>query len=127
MKKTIILVTLFLNSLVFAYGSKIKGIYAIGVFDQNKNGENVQHVLKTKNDYNGSCYTKIFILGVPSNITPQVKIGKSRGHYQSRISIFNRKKIKIGEELLYKHYKVTKGYIEVKLNGKLYDTKVFVK
>ena len=35
--------------------------------------------------------------------------------YQSRIPIFNNKKIKIGEELLYKHYNVKKGYIEVSL------------
>ncbi len=124
--KKIAIISLFLFT--FIYGKSLpRGIYAIAIFDEKGIGENVQHTRKTKNDYNGICYTKIFILGELFHSNPEVTIGTSRGHYQSRIPIFNNKKIKIGEELLYKHYNVKKGYIEVSLYGKIYDTKVYVK
>lgn len=127
MMKLIYLIILFFNSLVFGFNSNIKAIYAIGIFDKNGKGENIQHLLKTQNNYNNTCFTKIFIIGKSFNKIPQVSIGTSKGHYQKRVSIYNSKKIKIGEELLFKHYKVTKGYIQIKLEGKIYDTKVFVK
>ena len=34
---------------------------------------------------------------------------------------------KIAEEITFKHYTVEKGYFEVRINNKLYDTKVFIK
>ena len=36
-------------------------------------------------------------------------------------------KIKIGEELTFKHFNVKKGYFEVKIDNKIYDSKVFIK
>lgn len=126
MKKFILLLTLTTLQL-FSAQSKVTGAYAIGIFDSAGNGENIQHVKKTKNDYNGTCFTKIFIVGNHYNIKPVINIGTSRGHYQSSKPIYNKIKIKIGEVLLYKHFNVTKGYIEVRFKNRLYDSKVFVK
>ena len=43
------------------------------------------------------------------------------------ISIYNSNNIKIGEELTFKHENVIKGYFEVRILGKLFDIKVFIK
>ena len=129
MKKLVLLIFITLIPFVplFAFNSNVKAAYAIGVFDSSGNGENVQHVRTTKNDYNDICYSKIFVVGNYYNLKPVVKIGDSIGHFQSSKPIYNNRKIKIGEVLLYKHYKVTKGYFQVFYKKKLYDTKVFVK
>ena len=126
MKKLILLFFIIL-SYGFSYQSNIKGIYAIGIFDSSGKGENIQHLRKTKADYNGTCYTKVFVYGNSLKIKPQVKIGNSIGHYQSSRPIFSPRKIKIGEELLYKHYNVSNGLIKVTFRNKLYDSKVYVK
>jgi hypothetical protein len=110
-----------------AYSSKIKTAHAIGIFHQNGNGENIQHVRKTKDDYNGICYSKIVVFGKTHNIKASVKIGESVGSLIKTISIYNKQKIKIAEEMTFKHYNVSKGYIEVRVLQKLYDSKVFVK
>ena len=57
----------------------------------------------------------------------EVKIGNSLGYLENSLPIYNNQKIYIGEELTFKHYNVSKGYFEVKIDNKLYDTKVFVK
>ena len=57
----------------------------------------------------------------------EVKIGNALGYFESSIPIYNKQKIYIAEELTFKHYNVSKGYFEVKINDKIYDTKVFVK
>jgi hypothetical protein len=126
MKKFILLLTLTTIQL-FSAQSNVTGAYAIGIFDSGGNGENIQHAKKTKNDYNGTCYSKIFVVGSYYNIKPVVNIGNSRGHYQSSKPIYNKIKIKIGEVLLYKHFNVKKGYMEVRFKNRLYDSKVFVK
>lgn len=125
MKKFILLLILF-SSFLFAFNSNIKGAYAVGIFDEKGNGENIQHVRKTKNDYNGICYTKIFVVGNSFKQKPKVTIGNSIGHYQSSKPIYNRK-IKIGEVMLFKHFAVSNGNIKVSFKNKLYDAKVFVK
>lgn len=128
MKKLITtLILLFTTIELLAYSSKVSAAYAIGIFDGNGNGENIQHVRKTKNDYNGVIYSKIVVFGRLNGVLPEVKIGNSKGHFEKAIPIYNRKKIKIAQEMTYKHYTVTKGYFEVRFSGKLYDTKVFVK
>ncbi|MDZ7819744.1 MAG: hypothetical protein U5K55_14540 [Aliarcobacter sp.] len=106
---------------------KFKASYAIAIFDENGDGENIQHKKITSNDYNGICYSKIVIFGNFINSKVEVKIGDSLGYYENSISIYNKQKIKIGEELTFKHYNIQKGYFEVRINNKLYDTKVFVK
>jgi len=125
-RHVLILLLLFTQS-AFAYSSKVTSAYAIGVFDKNGNGENIQHVRKTKNDYNGECYSKIVVFGRLLGHTPQINIGNSKGHFVKSIPIFNKKKIKIAQEITFKHYNVTKGYFEVRVFGKLYDSKVYVK
>lgn len=126
MKKTILLLILTLTQL-FSYNTKVTAAYAIGIFDEKGNGENVQHLRKTVNDYNNTCYTKVFVVGRLLKLKPEVYIGKSKGHFQSRKPIYNSRKIKIGEVLLYKHFKVNKGYFKVFFRNKLFDTKVYVK
>ena len=111
---------------LFMNASDIKA-YAIGVFDSNGDGENIQHKKVTDNNYNGIGYSKIVIFGNFTNSKVEVKIGNSLGHYENSISVYNNQKIKIGEELTFKHYNIQKGYFEVRIDNKLYDTKVFVK
>ena len=129
MKNIFILITLLALTLTNsnAYSTQIRTAHAIGIFHENGNGENIQHVRKTKDDYNGICFSKIVVFGRLNNIKPEVKIGKSKGIFVKAIPIYNKQKIKIAKEITYKHYKVTKGYIEVRVNNKLYDSKVFVK
>jgi hypothetical protein len=118
---------IFTTITLFGFGSNIQASYAIGIFDEKGNGENIQHKRITDNNYNGTCFSKIVILGNSSNSNIQVKIGNSLGYFVKSISIYNNNKIKIGEEITFKHYNIEKGYFEVKINNKLYDTKVFVK
>lgn len=123
-----ILILLFIFNLsLFAFSSKVSNSYAIGIFDEQGQGENVQHTRKTKNDYNGTCFSKIVVFGRLLGQTPDVRIGSSKGHFVKSIPIYNKKKIKIANELTFKHYAVSKGYFEVRISGKLYDGKVFVK
>lgn len=101
--------------------------YAIGIFDENGNGENIQHKRVTLNDYNGTCYSKIVVFGKFQKEDIKVKIGNSIGDFQNSIPIFNKQKIKIGEEITFKHYTITNGYFEVKIDDYILDTKVYVK
>lgn len=125
MKKFILLLIIFISPL-FSYNTKVTGAYAIGIFDAGGNGENIQHVKRTKADYNGTCFTKVFIVGKSFKTKPIVKIGNSIGHFQSSKPIFSKLKIKIGEVLIFKHNRVTKGLIQVIFKNKLYDSKVYV-
>ena len=129
MKNIFIIITLLALSLTNsnAYSTQIKTAHAIAIFHENGNGENIQHLRKTKDDYNGTCFSKVVVFGKLNNIKAEVKIGNSKGIFVKAIPIYNRQKIKIAEEMTYKHYKVTKGYFKVIVNNKLYDSKVFVK
>jgi len=100
---------------------------AIGIFDEKGNGENIQHVRKTKKNYNGICYTKIFVTNISKHLRPKVTINNSIGHFQSSKPIFNSEKIKIAEVILYKHYNITSGLIKVFVKNKLYDARVYIK
>lgn len=101
--------------------------YAIGIFNEKGYGENIQHSKKTKNDYNGICYSKVVLFTRHIKDIPKVNIGNSKGHIINRKAIYNKEKIKIGEELTYKHFNVKSGYIEVRVANKLLDSKVFIK
>lgn len=127
MKKVILLLTTLFLVNSFAFNSKIEGAYAIGIFDEKGNGENVQHTRITRGDYNGTCYTKVFVIGKFFKLKPKVTIGNSIGHFQSTKPIYNKSKIKIGEVMTFKHYNVSKGHIKVRIREKILDTKVFVK
>ena len=129
MGKIFIFITLLLLTLtnVEAYSTQIKAAHAIGIFHKNGKGENIQHVKKTKDDYNGLCFSKIIVFGKLNDIMPKVKIGNSQGSFIRTISIYNKQKIKIAQEMTFEHKKVTNGYLEVRIKNKLYDSKVFVK
>lgn len=124
MKKLLIL--LLLSSLT-SFCSDIKASYAIGIFHENGTGENIQHKKTTDENYDGICFSKIVIFGYQSNNNINVKIGNSIGHFQNSIPIYNQNKIKIGEELTFKHFNITNGYFQIFIDNKLYDSKVFVK
>ena len=126
MKKIILLLTIFFTSL-YSYKTDVKAIFAIGIFNENGSGENIQHLRKTESDYNGTCYTKIFVYGTSLSIKPEVSIGSSKGYFQKSTSIYDKRKIKIGEEMLFKHYNVSNGLIKVTFRNKLFDSKVYVK
>ena len=132
MKNTFIILTLSILLSIqvnakIATNSKIKAAYAIGIFHENKKGENVQHVRRTKEDYNNTCYSKIVVFTNLTNLKTEVKIGNSIGTLINTRGIYNKYKIKIAQEQTFKHFNVTKGYMEVRVNNKLYDSKVFVK
>ena len=123
-----ILIFIFFTSFaLFATNSEIQASYSVGVFHENGSGENVQHKKITDQDYNGVCFSKIVVFGEIRNKKIEVKIGKSLAYFESSIPIYNNQKIYIAEELTFKHYNVSKGYFEVKIDDKIYDTKVFVK
>tara|TARA_B100001063_G_scaffold240401_1_gene265340 strand:- start:2392 stop:2781 length:390 start_codon:yes stop_codon:yes gene_type:complete len=129
MKNIFILITLLALLLTAsnAYSTQIKTAHAIGIFHENGNGENIQHLRKTKDDYNGTCFSKIVIFGKLNNIIPEVRIGSSKGSFIRSIAIYNKQKIKIAQEMTFKHNNVKKGYLEVRIKNKLYDSKVFIK
>jgi len=123
MKKILLIISLTIQ--LFATPN-IKA-YAIGIFDKNGDGENIQHLRKTKNDYKGLCYSKVVVFSKKNTSIPIVNIGKSKGHFLKSTPIYNKYKIKIAQEFTFKHFNITKGYFEVRIDGKLYDGKVFVK
>lgn len=122
----LILIFFFLFS--FSYSNDIYKAFAVAIYDENNHGENVQHTKITQNNYNGICYTKIAIFGnINNNSRIEVIIGNSIGNFENKIPLTNDKNIVIGYEYTFKHYTVEKGHIEVKIDNKLYDSKVFVK
>ena len=125
MKKLILILLTTLN--LFALSNEVKEAFAIGVFHSNGEGENVQHKKITNGDYNGDCFSKIAVLGKIDNKDIQVRIGDSVGYFVNSIPIFNFQNIKIGTEITFQHYNVSKGYFEVKIDGRILDSKVFVK
>ena len=124
--KKIILLILLISSHIFGFKSDVKKIFAIGIFNEKGLGENIQNVVKTNNDYNGTCYTKIYLWGTNFKTTPKVLIGSSIGKYVKSKPIYN-KKVLIGKVMTFKHTNVTKGKLKVYYRQKLYDARVFIK
>lgn len=122
-----ILLFLFLISSLFAKTPNIQKAVAVGIFDENGNGENIQHKKFSDNDYNGICFSKIVVFGKIEQNNIDVKIGNSIGHFIKSIPIYSKEKHLIAHELTYKHFNITKGYFSIKIDNKLFDTKVFIK
>lgn len=123
--KYIIIMTLLIN---FNFANEVNiQAFAIGIFDKNGNGENIQHLRFSKNDYNDICFSKVAVFGNIKEDNISVNIGNSHGHYLNSKPIYNKSRILIGKEITYKHFAVTKGYFEVRINNKIFDTKVFIK
>ena len=112
----------FLNS------SDIQKAFLVAVYDKNR-VENVQHKIKTDFQYRGEVFFKVAIIGnYNKNVNVTTKINNSNGKLIHTETLYNNLTKKIfGYELTFKHLDVQKGYFEVFIDGKLYDTKVFVK
>ena len=125
--KKLILILLFINLNLFALSSDIKEALAVGVFHENGAGEKVQRKKITDENYDGICFSKIVVIGKIENKNIKVRIGESLGYIQNSIPVYNVQNILIGEEITFLHNNVTKGLIEVSIDGRIYDSKVFVK
>lgn len=125
--KKFILISLLINLNLFALSSDIQKAIATGVFHENGTGEKIQHLKTTDENYEGTCYSKIAVLGKIEHKNIKVRIGDSLGYFQNSIPIYNIQNILIGYELTFIHYNVTKGLFEVSIDGRIYDSKVYVK
>ena len=80
---------------------------------------------------NANDIQKAFLVAVyddNKNVNVITKINSSNGKLINTETLYNNLTKKIyGYELTFKHLDVQKGYFEVFIDGKLYDTKVFVK
>ena len=124
--KKLFLLLILISTTAFSYSSNVINGYAVSIYDKNLLEEDIRAKRKTDKDYNGECYTKIYIFGNLFHEKPRVKIGSSIGHLIKERSIVKNGQI-IGKEITYKHHAVSKGYLEVYYSKKLLDTKVFVK
>ncbi|XOB62756.1 hypothetical protein ACMC56_02850 [Campylobacterota bacterium DY0563] len=124
--KNIILLILLSSIQLFAFKSDVKQIFAFTIYDEKGHGENIQNIRKTVNDYNGICFTKIFLRGSNLNIKPKVMIGNSKGKYVDSKPVY-KNKIMIGKIMTYKHLGVDEGLLKIIFRKKLYDARVYVK
>lgn len=115
-------------SFIFLNASDIQKAFLVAVYDQNR-VENVQHKIKTDFQYRGEVFFKVAIIGnYNKNVNVITKINNSNGKLINTQELYNNLTKKIyGYELTFRHLDVEKGYFEVFIDGKLYDTKVFVK
>lgn len=118
----IILFFTFLNS------QNIQKSFLVAIYDKNR-VENVQHKIKTDFEYKGEIFFIVAIIGSYNKNTNIVtKINGSKGKLIDTKALYNNITKKIyGYELTFKHLDVRKGYFEIFIDDKLYDTKVFVK
>ncbi|PRM90020.1 hypothetical protein CJ671_04685 [Aliarcobacter cryaerophilus] len=126
MKK--LLFIFFSFSFIFLNASDIQKAFLVAVYDENR-VENVQHKIKTDFQYRGEVFFKVAIIGnYNKNVNVITKINNSNGKLINTQELYNNLTKKIyGYELTFRHLDVEKGYFEVFIDGKLYDTKVFVK
>ena len=112
----------------FLNASDIQKAFLVAVYDKNR-VENVQHKIKTDFQYRGEVFFKVAIIGnYNKNVNVITKINSSNGKLINTETLYNNLTKKIyGYELTFRHLDVQKGYFEVFIDGKLYDTKVFVK
>ena len=115
-------------SFTFLNASDIQKAFLVAVYDENR-VENVQHKIKTDFQYRGEVFFKVAIIGnYNKNVNVITKINSSNGKLINTETLYNNLTKKIyGYELTFRHLDVQKGYFEVFIDGKLYDTKVFVK
>ena len=115
-------------SFTFLNANDIQKAFLVAVYDENR-VENVQHKIKTDFQYRGEVFFKVAIIGnYNKNVNVITKINSSKGKLINTETLYNNLTKKIyGYELTFRHLDVQKGYFEVFIDGKLYDTKVFVK
>ncbi|RBQ29129.1 hypothetical protein [Aliarcobacter vitoriensis] len=129
--KKYIFALLFVVSYAFA-SNEIQKAFLVALFTNNGKGENVQHKITTTLSYvnKGEIISKVAIIGnYNKNTKVIVKLAGIEGKLLDELTLYNdiNKKV-FGTELTFKHNNIPKkGYFEVFVDGKLYDTKVFVK
>src|SRR5574344_607803 len=125
LKKLILSLLLLTTSLS---ANSIDKAFAFAIYDENGRSENIQNTKNTQHDYNEVCYTKIAVFGkVQHNTKVESKIGNSIGTFVSKEPILNFRKIVIGYEYTFKHLTVSSGLLQVVVNNRLFDSRVFVK
>lgn len=108
--------------------NSINKAFAFAIFDESGKSENIQNIKNTQHDYNNICYTKIAVFGkVLHNTKVESKIGNSIGTEISKEPILNFRKIVIGYEYTFKHQTVKNGLLQVFVDNRLFDSRVFVK
>ena len=127
MKKHTLLISILLCIFSTSLLAEVTQGYAIGIFDHNGKGENIQRKRETLEDYNGLCYSKVIVLGHYGQIKPKVTIGTSIGHLIDVKPYYNNRKIKIGSVLTFKHHNVTHGYLKLSYDKKILDFKVYIR
>ena len=65
--KKLILISFLINLNLFALSSDIKEALAVGVFHEDGTGEKVQHKRITDENYDGTCFSKIVVIGKIEN------------------------------------------------------------
>lgn len=111
---------------LFAYQTKLINGYAVSIYDEKMIEENIQSKRNTKKDYNGICYTKVYIFGkILHQGHTKVKIGNAIGH-KIKEEVIHKNRLIIGKMITFKHYGVSKGYLEVYFNDKLLDSKTLI-
>lgn len=113
-------------STLYGYSSRAINAYAVAIYDANMNEENIQGVRKTKKDYNGLTYTKIYAFGDFFHMQPHAQIGSSLGILVRKRPIV-KNDLHIGYEMIFKHLTVRSGYLEVYIGNELFDRSLYVK
>ncbi|WP_418180141.1 hypothetical protein ACNSOL_08000 [Aliarcobacter lanthieri] len=129
MKKYIFV--LLLVSSVLA-NSEIQKAFLVALFTSDGKGENLQHKINTNFSYinKGEIISKVAIIGNYTKNTKVIaKLSGIEGKLVDEYILYNNlNKKAFGIELTFKHENIpNKGYFEVFVDGKLFDTKVFVK
>lgn len=124
LRLTLLLVLCF--QALMGYSSHAINAYAVAIYNEFMKEEPLQGIHTTIKDYNGIVYTKIYAFGTFLHDKPHVKIGNSKGSLERENPIIKNGLI-IGYEMLFKHFTVQSGYLEVYIGEKLFDRSVYVK
>lgn len=124
-----IIFSFFILSFIVLNAQNIQKAFLVSLFTNSGQSENVQHKRITENIFRGEVFSKVTIIGdYTKNTNILVKVNGSTGKLLETKALFNNyNKIIFAYELTFKHENMEKGYFEVFIDGKLYDTKVFVK
>lgn len=123
--KNLLLISLIIS---FLNSQNIQKAFLVAIYDKSR-VENVQHKTKTDFEYRGEIFFVVAIIGsYDKNTDISTKINSSKGELVDTKALYNNLTKKVyGHELTFRHLNVEKGYFEVFVDEKLYDTKVFVK
>lgn len=122
--KNILILALFVN--ICIADSRVYGAFALAIYDKNMNKEEIQNKRETTKNYQGICFSEVFINYTKNNPNVKVTIGNSIGHEIFSKAIY-KNNIKVGKIIRFKHYAVDKGYLSVKINNQIFSKRIFIK